>query len=218
MRISVNGLGTYVKMSDKLKKTIRRVARFYDGNKVGDLGPLGFRRSTDLRRLVSCMDTLLDEKIVVPGQSLFLDMGCADGRVNVLFSYVVKRSVGIELDEWTLEEFSTLKNGLETDLKEKNLLFPPDNMALFHGDATDDSLYRHIRGQTGLGFEDFDLFYTYLTMHEEFADVIRKKAKPGAVFMVYGLDRIMPRFPGFRLLTPEKALGGILALYRKESG
>lgn len=203
-------------MDDELKKTFRRVARFYDAHKVGDLGPLGFRRSTDLMWLASCMNTLLDQKVVVPGQSLFLDMGCADGRVNVLFSYFVKRSIGIEIDEWTLEEFSALKNILEAGLKGGNHLLPPDNITLFHGDATDESLYEYIREQTGLGFGDFDLFYTYLTMYEEFADLIRKKAKDGAIFMVYGLDRLMPRLPGFRLLTPDKSLGGILAVYRKE--
>lgn len=203
-------------MNEDLKESLRKVAGFYDGKKVGDIGPLGFRRSTDLMRLVSCIHTLLGKKIVVPGQSLFLDMGCADGRVNVLFSYFVKRSIGIELDEWTLEEFSILKNGLEADLKERNLLLPPDNVALFHGDAMDEGLHERIRDQTGLGFEDFDLFYTYLTMHEEFADLILKKAKERAVFMVYGLDRVMPGFPGLRLLTPDKPLEGILALYRKE--
>ena len=61
-----------------------------------------------------------------------------------------------------------------------------------------------------------DLFYTYLTMQEEFAALVARKAKPGALFMVYGLDRILPRYSGLRLLTPDWALEGILALYRKE--
>jgi hypothetical protein len=203
-------------MNKNFKKSILKVAHFYDGNKVGDIGPLGFRRSTDLMRLTRCVDNLLEKKFLVPGQSLFLDMGCADGRVNVLFSYFVKRSIGIELDEWSLGEYSILKDRLETVLKEDNLLHPPDNVSLFHGDTTDESLHGLIRERTGLGFEDFDLFYTYLTMNDEFADLIRKKAKEGALFMVYGLDRIMPRYKGLRLLTPDKPLGGILALYRKE--
>jgi hypothetical protein len=52
-------------------------------------------------------------------------------------------------------------------------------------------------------------------MQEEFAELIARKAKPGALFMVYGLEKILPRFPGFRLLTPEKPLSGIIAVYRK---
>lgn len=193
------------------------MARFYDGKKVGDIGPLGFRRSTDLVRLKECMDRLLDLKILIQGRSTFLDMGCADGRVNVLFSYLVKRSIGIELDEWTLEEYAPLKRELEIVLKRNDLLFPPDNISLFHGDSVDEGLHESIRKRTGVGFDDFDLFYTYLTMHDEFADLIVRKAKIGAVFMIYGLDKVMPRYRGLELLTPDEPLNGILALYKKDS-
>ena len=31
-----------------------------------------------------------------------------------------------------------------------------------------------------MGFEEFDLFYTYLTMYEEFSRLIARKAKKGA--------------------------------------
>jgi len=103
----------------------------------GDLGPLGFRRSTDLTRPAASLDGLIDQEILIPGRSLFPDMGCADGRVNVLFSYLVKRSMGIGLDEWTLDEYAPLKAELETALKEDLLLLPPDNISLFHGDSMD---------------------------------------------------------------------------------
>jgi hypothetical protein len=33
--------------------------------------------------------------------------------------------------------------------------------------------------------------------------------------MVYGLEKILPRLEGLRLLTPERPLQGIVALYRK---
>ena len=88
-------------------------ASFYDGKKVGDVGPLGFRRSTDLSKLVDCIGYLIDNKILIPDESLFLDLGCADGRVNVLFSYLTRASIGIELDEWSLDEYIPLKEELE---------------------------------------------------------------------------------------------------------
>jgi hypothetical protein len=50
---------------------------------------------------------------------------------------------------------------------------------------------------------------------EEFAELIARKAESGALFMVYGLEKIVPRFTGFRLLTPERPLEGIIALYQK---
>lgn len=87
-------------IDERIEETLRRVARFYDQRKVGDVGGPGFRRSSDLARLASCL--------------------------------------------------------------------------------------------------------------------IGREAGKGALFMVYGLERILPRFGGLRLLTPIKPLEGILALYQKE--
>ena len=197
-----------------VKQTLLTVARFYDRRKVGDVGSLGFRRSSDLAKLVACLDWMVERRVLVPQSSSFLDLGCADGRVNVLLSYLVKRSVGIEIDEWTLEEYEPLRKSLDSALAQDQLLLPPENISLYLGDSTDESLHQRIDHETGLGFEDFDLYYTYLTMQEEFAGIIRQKARSGAVFMVYGLGRIVPRLPGFRLLS-EKPLEGVLALYEK---
>ena len=61
----------------------------------------------------------------------------------------------------------------------------------------------------------YDLFYTYLVMHEEFAELIKARGRKGSVFLVYGVDRILPRYEGLRLL-PVSPLKGILAAYRKE--
>jgi len=198
-----------------IEKCIQKVAAFYDLKKVGDIGPLGFRRSTDLTRLCSCIEYLIDQKILVPGESLFLDMGCGDGRVNVLFSYLVKRSIGIEMDKWTLDEYIPLKRELEVALEEDSLPLPPDNISLFNGDSMDSDLYKSIYHDTCLGFEDFDLFYTYLTMHEEFAELIAHRAKKNAIFMIYGLNRITPRLDGFEKLTVHKPIQEILAVYRR---
>jgi hypothetical protein len=195
---------------------LARIARFYDRRKVGDTGFLGFRRSSDLTRLVACLSFLIEEKFLIPGVSSFLDMGCADGRVNVLLSYLTVKSVGVELDEWTLEEYSGLRDALDTVLVKEGHPLPPENIFLFNGDTMDPTLHERIRQKTGLKVEDFSLFYTYLTMQEEFAQFINRKARKGAVFMVYGLERIFPRFRGFRLLTPREPLEGILALYQKE--
>jgi len=163
------------------------------------------------------LEWMMGQRLLSPGNATFLDLGCADGRVNVLLSYLTRFSIGIELNDWTLEECEPLRRGLEEGLTERRLPLPPQNVFLFHGDATDEALHQRMKEKTGKGFADVDLFYTYLTMQEEFADLIARKAGPGALFMVYGLDRILPRFDGLKLLTPDRALEGILALYRKES-
>ena len=202
-------------MNDNFKKTLYRVARFYDERKVGDVGPLGFRRSTDLMRLMACLERLLDERIIDPDQTRFLDLGCADGRVNVFLSYLVKSSVGIELDEWTLDEYAPLRSKLEGVLNNEGLLSPSENLSLFHGDSTDTAVHETIARQTSVGFDEFDLFYTYLIMHEEFAELIAERAKTGAFFMVYGFNKILPKYQGLQLLKHLSPMEGILALYRK---
>jgi SAM-dependent methyltransferase len=196
------------------QKTLRRVANFYDQRKVGEAGALGFRRSSDLTRLAASVASMIEKNLILPGSSSFLDLGCADGRVNVLLSYLVERSVGIEIDEWTLDEYLPLRRDLDALLRRERLPLPPGNIHLYHGDSMDGFLHEKIRSETGIAWEDFDLFYTYLTMQEEFAERIRKKAKQGALFMVYGLKEILPRFPGLRMLT-QKPLEGIVALYQK---
>lgn len=204
-----------VQLDKTLQQTLLQVAEFYDRRKVGDVGHLGFRRSSDLSRVLSSLKTMIHQGLFRPGEVLFLDMGCADGRVNVLVSYLAKMSVGIELDDWTLDDYAPLRKELEALLAEKRLLSPFNNIFLYHGDSTDESLHDRIRRETGVRFDRFDVFYTYLTMMEEFAELIVRKAKPGALFMVYGLEKILPRLDGFHLLTPEKPLEGIIALYRK---
>ena len=202
-------------LDEGLRETLLKVAQFYDQRKVAHKGYLGFRQSSDLTRLVACIEHLIHHSLLIPQQSLFLDMGCADGRVNVLLSYLVKQSVGIEMHDWILDEYTPLKNALEDALTEHRLQRPPHNIFLIHGDTIDVAAHETLTEQTGVSFEEFDLFYTYLTMHEEFAGLIAQKAKRGAVFMIYGLERVLPKLDGLQLLTPGKLIEGIVALYQK---
>jgi len=202
-------------MDNVLKDTLQYIADFYDRRKVGDTGPLGFRRSTDMMRLMACLVPLLEQKIIIPGKTRFLDLGCADARVNVFLSYLVKTSVGVELDEWTLEEHESLSGKLYPGLEERGLMLPPENIFLYNGDSTSPVIHEKIFTDTGLRLRDFDVFYTYLVMYQEFSRLILKEGKQGAIFMVYGLNRIMPALKGFRLLDSISPVQGILAVYQK---
>jgi len=204
-----------IEFEKTLERTLLQVVEFYDRRKVGDVGHLGFRRSSDLSKVLLYLRRMIDQGLFVTAKALFLDMGCADGRVNVLMSYVAKTSVGIELDEWTLDDYRPLRRELDALLGERGLPLPGKNIFLYHGDSMDESLHDRIRHETGVRFDQFDVFYTYLTMQEEFAELIARKAKPGALFMIYGLEKILPRFTGLRLLTPERPPEGIIALYQK---
>jgi hypothetical protein len=200
---------------NKLEITLQAVAEFYDQRKVGHIGSMGFRRSSDLGRVKAAVNHLMTRALLIPQKSAFLDMGCADGRVNVLMSYLTVKSVGIEVNEWIMDEYVPVKKALEDALKTARLPLPPDNISLFLGDTLDDETHEAVKNRTGSSFEEFDLFYTYLSMYEEFSELIVRKAKKGALFMVYGLDKILPRINGLELLTPQNPLEGIIALYRK---
>ncbi len=203
-------------MEDATRSSLKRIVQFFDARQVGDVGPLGFRRSTNLNTLLTCTERLITENIIGTGQSTFLDLGCADGRVNLFFSYLTRLSVGIELDEWTLDEYDPLRKELLETLTAGGMALPEKNVYLFHGDAMDETVHGRILQETGMEIGDFDLFYTYLIMHEEFAHMLSEKAKRGAIYMVYGLRNIMPRYDGFRLMKELSPMEGALALYEKE--
>ena len=202
-------------MVDDFGPELEAVARFYDARLVGAVGPLGFRRTTGLGRLLACLPALVEGAILAPGQSTFLDLGCGDGRVNDLMAYLTRASIGVELDEWTVEEHRELRTELAAELETAGLRPVPDNVSLFRGDATDWVMHDVIRRATDIAFDEIDLFYTFLTGHDEFADLIAARGKPGCAYLVYGVDRIVPRYGGLTQVDGMAPLDDVLAVYRK---
>ena len=191
------------------------VARFYDARQVGNSGPLGFRRTSELGKLLTCLTSLVQTELLIPGQSRFLDLGCGDGRVNVLFSYLTEVSVGVEQDQWTLDEHLPLKRKLGVQLDDLGLPRPPDNIRLFCGDSTSQSVHGAIRESVGLELADFDLFYAFVAGPDPLAELVATRGKPGSVYLVYSMNRIFPRYPGLRLVEALSPLGDVLAVYQK---
>lgn len=202
-------------MDPSLQGALEHTARYFDARKVGDVGALGFRRSTPLKAILDNLPGLIGNGIVVPEVTRFLDMGCADGRVTIFLSYLVRLSAGVEVDEWTLDEYEPLKHGLEEELRSKSLILPPKNIHLFHGDTLDEATHARILEVTGTAFQDFHVYYTYITMYKEFAELLSERARSGAILMIYGLDLVLPKLQGFRFLEAESAVQSRLALYRK---
>jgi hypothetical protein len=81
----------------------------------------------------------------------------------------------------------------------------------------DASVYRRIHQETGLWFEDMDLFYTYITLHDVFAEKICRDAADGALYLVYGFHRVLPSYPGLDVLIPDVGGQQIAALFVKRS-
>lgn len=202
-------------MTLDFSEELAAVARFYDARQVGDVGPLGFRRTTELGALLACLPGLVERGILAPGQSAFLDLGCGDGRVNDLLSYLTRASIGVEVDEWTVEEHRQLRVGLDATLRRQGLRPVPDNVTLFRGDATDWVMHEVMRRVTGVAFDEIDIFYTFLTGHDEFAGLIAARGRPGCSYLVNGVHRVVPRYENLEPIAGMSPLRGALAGYRK---
>ncbi|MCE5241567.1 MAG: hypothetical protein ABFD98_07285 [Syntrophobacteraceae bacterium] len=195
-------------------RALSLVADYYDTCKYGCEGNEGYRKSTDLGKLASCLGELAAAGIVDRERTVFADLGCADGRVNVLAGYFVKCSIGVEIDGEILAEYDRRRKELERLLTVAGLGRPPENVTLFRGSSLEPETFRKIGESTGFGFADIDLFYTYIILHDLFAKKIASESKPGALYLVYGFSRVLPRYEGLELVEPDVAGRGVAALYR----
>jgi hypothetical protein len=201
--------------SPAFERTIRLAAAYFDGCKVGYTGTKGYRKSTDLSKFIACIDDLATSGIIRPDRTVFADLGCADGRVNLLMSYFVKLSLGIEIDSEILSEYAARKKELLSILEREAGIFPPENIFLFQGSSLDNRTFEEIRSKAGVAFEDIDIFYTYITLHDVFAEKIAEMGRCGAYYLVYGFNRVLPRYEALELVLPDVGSQGIAALFRK---
>ena len=203
-------------MSKQLKESVELVASYFEGHKVGYEGTEGFRKTTDLAKLARCIEELLRMGLLDPKGSVFMDLGAGDGRVNLLMSYFVRLSIGIEIHPEILEEYDARSAGLRELAGKRTGFVPwPDNIYLFRGDSLSDETYERILAETGISFGEVDIFYTYITLHDLFAERIAALAKPGAVYMVYGFSSVVPKYDGLELLEPDLASQNMVILFRK---
>jgi trehalose-6-phosphate synthase len=98
-------------------------------------------------------------------------------------------------------------------LQKKNLNLPPDNIHLVCGNSLEPSTYERISDETGVNFSDIDLFYTYITLHDLFAEKIARDAKSGALYLVYGFHKILPQYKGLKVVIADIGSKRIAALY-----
>ncbi len=202
-------------IDQKLDNTLQAISEFFNRYKVGYEGNKGYRKTTDLFKLHRAVEDLERLGLINKEQTVFWDLGCGDGRVNLFMSYLVKFSIGTEIEPTIFEECEIRKTEIEDALKKKHLLLPPPNMFLYLGDslskATQDAVFRH----TGYLFNEIDIFYTYITLHDLFAEQIINNAKSGALYLVYGFSKILPSYDGMELVNPDVGKQNIMTLYRK---
>ncbi len=85
-------------ITDRQFESLALIAAFFDGCRFGYEGLEGYRKSTDLYKFLSCIQELEVSGLIDSERTVFADLGCADGRVNILMSYFVRLSLGIEID------------------------------------------------------------------------------------------------------------------------
>lgn len=198
-----------------VEKTLKTVADFFDRFKIGYTGHSGYRKTTDLYVLLAACRELLERNLIDAHRTVFLDLGCGDGRVNLFMSYLCRLSIGVELEDFIYEEYAVRRRELEDLIASEGLIPIPDNVSVILGNSLKEDTHNEILNKTGVTLRDVDIFYTYITLHDAFAELIAEKARPGAFYMVYGFNSVLPRYDGFTLLEPDLGNQGLIALYRK---
>ncbi len=203
-------------VSHDLDRTLKLIAEYFDGCKVGCFGNKGYRKTTDLSKMCACITDLEASRVIRPQNTVFADLGCGDGRVNLLMSYFVRLSIGVEIDSEILSEYGARKRELDSILESEGGVLPPENVYLATGSSLKDDTFDRIQSLTNAAFGDIDLFYTYITLHDVFAERIAACGRPGAYYLVYGFSRVLPRYETFELVNPDVGQQGIAALFRKK--
>ena len=108
-------------LPDSIRLFLDAVAEHCDARLVGNRGNQGSGAPRRWAACSPCSSGSRDREISVPGHSRFLDMGCADGRVNLFLSGLAERSVGIEIDDFTLDDHVPLREGVEGALADRGL-------------------------------------------------------------------------------------------------
>ena len=196
-------------------KTLRTISIFFDKYKVGYEGNKGYRKTTNLFKLCFAVQDMVNAGYLDRGNTVFWDLGCGDGRVNIFMSYFVKCSIGTEIEPLIFEEYKVRKKELEGILRNSKLKLPSDNIFLFQGDSLSKETEKAVYKVTGYSFRDVDIFYTYITLHDVFAEKILLDAKRHALYLVYGFSKILPSYEGFKLVNPDVGRQNIMALYEK---
>jgi hypothetical protein len=130
-------------------------------------------------------------------------------------SYLTRVSIGVEIEDFIYEEYEMRRREVEELIAREHLHPIPDNVFIILGNSLSGETHSEIVNRTGVTLRDVDIFYTYITLHDAFAELIASRARSGAYYMVYGFNSVLPRYEGFTLINPDLGNQGLIALYRK---
>ena len=164
-----------------LHKTMKLTADYFDGRKVGCFGNTGYRKTTDLSKFCACIEDLAASGIIRPRERRIRRPG-------------VRRRQGESSDELFRQavdrDRNRFGNSFRIRTEEKRTDFTSEEAKgrsclpkIFSSSREARSTTRPLMRfglRTGVDFGDVDLFYTYITLHDVFAEKIAERGRPGA--------------------------------------
>ncbi len=164
-----------------------------------------------IKHVFTALEQLKEEFKVMKENEIFLDAGSGDGRVCAVASLLGLQSYGIEYNDQITED--SLKNiehlKSERIFEEKNVSVPK----IVQGDLLEDSSYEKL----GITFDEVNVFFNFVTYHQELSEQIRKRSPSGTRLILHSPCPISFEPEGLELVLeiPLTGIYQVMYIYRK---
>ena len=164
-----------------------------------------------IKHVFTALEQLKREFGVMKENEIFLDAGSGDGRVCAVASLLGLQSYGIEYNDQitddSLENIEHLKS--KGIFKEENVSAPK----IVQGDLLEDSSYEKL----GIKFEDIDIFFNFVTYHQELSEQISKRSPSGTRLILHSPCPMSFEPEGLELVLeiPLTGIYQVMYIYRK---
>ena len=164
-----------------------------------------------IKHVFTALSQLKKEFKVMKDNEIFLDAGSGDGRVCALASLLGLQSYGIEYnDQITDDSLENIEN-----LKREGIFIDGDISAptIVQGDLLDDSSYDKL----GIRFEDINIFFNFVTYHQELGEQIIKRSPSGTRLIIHSPCPMTYEPEGLELVyeIPLTGIYQVMYVYRK---
>ena len=164
-----------------------------------------------VKHVYNALLTLLKEDKLLSEKSTFLDAGSGDGRVCAIANLLGLNSYGIEYNqtiaESSIEHIQQLQN--KHILSNTHRIIPK----IVQGDFLDESSYKKL----GLLFQEINIFFNFVTYHEDLTKKIQALSPKGTIFILHSPCPVKFSPEGFQLLKeiPLTSIYHVIYIYKK---
>lgn len=164
-----------------------------------------------IKHVFTALKQLKEEFKVMNDNEIFLDAGSGDGRVCALASLLGLQSYGIEYNDQITDD--SLEN--INHLKDRGIFMNGGVSApkIVQGDLLEDSSYDKL----GIKFEEINIFFNFVTYHQELSEQIIKRSPSGTRLIIHSPCPMTFEPEGLDLLfeVPLKGIYQVMYIYRK---